>query len=566
MDPATVRSLVDATGLPAVAARILAVRGYTDPDEIRTFLSPTLRRLSDPFALPGTEQAAHRIALALERQETIVVFGDYDADGVTAAALLIRVLRALGGRAEPFLPCRFRDGYGLTPSALMRCLERFSPRLLVTVDCGITAAAEVSAARRAGVDVIVTDHHAPGPVRPAAEIVHPAHAKDPAVHPLAGVGVAFKLAHALLKHRRAAGDVQAHRVDLRRWLDLVAVGTVGDVAPLCGENRILVRYGLGCLNTTPCAGLAALRDRGRFRPPLQAWHLAYGLAPRLNAAGRMQDAHAAVSLLLSDDPATAIRLAGELEAHNAARRTEEHSVLQEALRDLEARSAPDRDFGLVVAGSGWHEGILGIVAARLAERYGRPAVVVTLLEQGPARGSARSGAGVNLLQVLEACRPALLTFGGHAAAAGLCLDPSAVPEFAHRFQDACAEQLRGRDLRPVMNIDAWVELKELDEKLWEALCAMEPFGVGHPEPVLAVHRVRLTDAPRVVGGNHLRMVLQADDGLRLDAIGFRMADNEIPEGPLDVAFHLSVDDYRTPPAFQARIRALRPTTEPVFPA
>ncbi len=566
-DEAAAARLAEALALPRPLAAVLAARGLSDPEAARAFLSPRLSTLSDPFAMPGMAEAADRLEAALSAGRPITVFGDYDADGVTASALLTGILRALGGRVTPFIPCRFEEGYGLTPAALRRCLAETRPALIVTVDCGTNAAESVELAAAQGVPVIVTDHHEPsGRTAPAAAMINPAVTGPETLRDLAGVGIAFKLCHALLKRRRGAGAAPDATPDLREWLELVAIGTVADVAPLTGENRILVRHGLAALEGTAHAGLRALKQVAGVKGPVEGYHVGFVLGPRLNAAGRLSSGHAALDLLLqrAGDPAAAEPRARELDAANRERRAIEDGIRREAERLIETAHDPARDFGIVVAGENWHVGTVGIVASRLCSRFRRPVIVVAWNADGTGRGSGRSVEGLNLVEVLEECRELLDGFGGHAMAAGLELRREQFDAFRARFEAACAARLRGQDLRPVQRVDAWVSLGELDAALMRGLDTLRPFGEGNPAPAWGVRNVRVAGRPSRVGrdGAHLKLLL-AGGAAQLPAIGFGMGELPLEDGTvLDAVVELKWDHWRGNGSLQLQLLDLAAAAAP----
>jgi single-stranded-DNA-specific exonuclease len=542
-DPAAARVLAGVLGLSRAAAALLCGRGLQEPDAVRRFLEPRLSDLGDPFLLPAMRPAVDRIRRALAGAESIVVFGDYDVDGLTSTALLTRVLRALGGRVEPFLPLRLEEGYGLGVDALHRCLEQFRPGLIITVDCGTGAAEAVREAAARGVDIVVTDHHEPGPeVAPAVAVVNPKLGPPSSLHQLAGVGVAFKLSHALLKELRSAGGAGAGDLDLRRHLDLVALGTIADIVPLREENRILARHGLQVLGGTDKVGLRALAEVAGLRGPVDAYDVGFRLGPRLNAAGRLGDALNALELLLSVDPARCADLAQLLDAANRDRQQIESDILAEALASVEGAFDPDRDFGLVVAGAGWHPGVIGIVASRLVQRYGRPAICLALGAEG-ARGSCRSIEGFDMAAELQACHDLLRKHGGHAMAAGLEMEAQHVDAFRTRFNAAARTFAGGRRLLPVQKVDAWVDLEEADDRLLEELDRLRPFGCAHATPVWAARNLRVVGKPQTVGKGHVKFRV-AGGALIRDCIAFGRGDAPLPAGPLDIAFQLRRDTFQ----------------------
>jgi single-stranded-DNA-specific exonuclease len=538
----------------------MAARGLDTDEAIDHFLNPRLSDLGDPFRLPALEKAVQRIWTAVDGRERIVVFGDYDVDGITSTALLVQVLRVLGADAQPFLPHRMEEGYGLSPEAFTRCREELKPGLIVTVDCGTGSVAAVRAATAAGIDVVVTDHHTPGDqLAPALALVNPKLGPHEELQVLAGVGVAFKLCHALVKHGRAAGRAAAE-LDLRRYLDLVALGTITDIVPLTGENRILARHGLAQMNRTECAGLAALARVAGINARIDAYEVGFRIGPRLNAAGRLGDALLSLELLLGSDPQRIEELAHHLDATNRERQEIEARILQQATDEIDDRFDGARDFGVVVARAGFHPGVVGIVASRLAQRYNRPAVVIGIDDEG-GRGSCRSIEGFDMVAGLQQCAPLLRKFGGHAMAAGLEIGREQVAAFSERFNEVAAAALSGADLRPVQKVDAWMELGEADERMMEALEQMRPFGFGNSTPVWAAGGLRLVGPPRVVGQGHLKLML-ASGGVQREAIGWGLGARPIPDGPLDVAFQLRRESYQGRERLVLNVQDFRPSAAP----
>ena len=554
--PDVVRTLARALSLPEPLCRLLAVRGHTTPEAARAFLRPSLSRLHDPSELTDLDRAVARLQTALDTDETVFVHGDYDVDGMCAAALYTLVLRRLGGRVVPFVPHRMRDGYDLGPSGVARAQEA-GAGLILTADCGIVAHEAVEAARAAGLDVIVTDHHTPSDTLPAAvAVVDPKRADCDYPNPeLSGTGVAYKVALALARERGVSAD------EIHYTLDLVALATVADVMPLAGENRILTRYGLRVLEETRNPGLRALRAvAGLADRPVTAGHLGFVLAPRLNAVGRLEDAAAGLRLLLAGD-GDAEGLAGELEAANTRRRAVDREILDQALEALDGYD-PGRDRGVVLAGEGWHPGVIGIVASRVVERIHRPTVLVAV-EAGKAvaRGSARSIPGFDLFDAIRACGEHLERFGGHRAAAGFDIRTDRIAAFRAAFADAARERLPEPPV-PEQRIDLELELAEVTPELVRYMAYAAPFGVGNPTPVFALRGVQV-DGVRLVGADrsHLKLRL-TDGGASLPAIGFRMAESHgaiaRSGAPLDAAVKLEEDEWRGRRRIQAKLVDLRP--------
>jgi single-stranded-DNA-specific exonuclease len=540
-------------GVPAAVCELLVRRGHATPEAARAFLRPSFEALHPPDQLPDMLAAVERIEAAIRSREGILVHGDYDADGLASAALLTRALRELGARVEPFVPHRLRDGYDLGPAGLARARE-VGAGLILTADCGVSAADAVDEAGRSGLDVIVTDHHRPPPRLPeAVAVVNPA--REDAIYPfrgLAGVGVAFKLLQALYGRR----GIKPER--LNRHLDLVALGTVADLVPLVDENRVLVRAGLGALSRTRKPGLRALaRTAGvDLQGPPASSDIGFRLGPRLNAAGRIGAALTGLQLLLADEGDEAERLAALLEGRNRERQREDRRVQAEAEVRLAERYDPERDRSVLLWGEDWHPGVIGIVASRLVDRIHRPVVLVSLRDE-PARGSGRSIPGFHLHEALEACADLLERFGGHRMAAGLEVRRERLEALARRLEEEAVRRLGREEPVPELAVDLSLELGDVDEGLLRSLEHLAPFGTGNPRPVLHARDVRLERAAAVgSGGAHLKAVLADGAGARLEAIGFGMGDRvrEASAGvPVEVVFELLRDRFRGRERLQARL-------------
>jgi single-stranded-DNA-specific exonuclease len=520
--------------LPRLLSIILVNRGLVTVAEASAFLQRKPAGSTDPFGLPGMDGVVTRLLQALRGRERICIYGDYDVDGLTATALLKIVLEEAGGQVVHYLPSRRGTGYGLHEAAI-RSIAASGVDLVVTVDCGITALREAALARSLGLGLIITDHHEPGPDLPWAEAtVNPrlADRGRSASYPfpgLAGVGVAYKVIEALTTTlgefgRRVGGpslfDCAPGRVDPADLADLVALGTVADVASLVDENRALVHAGLGLLNPPRRPGLVALRRvAGLDTKRITAYHLGFQLGPRLNAAGRLGDAEQALRLLLTSDAGEAGELAADLDRGNRERQALEERILAEASAEVERTIDLGHERAIVLFREGWHEGIIGIVAARLADRYARPALLVAL-EGGTGRGSGRGVPGFDLVGALGECGSWLERYGGHHLAAGFEVSRGALDDFAQRFLDVARERLQGKDLVRELRIDSWVEPEDLSAEFFHGLEDLEPFGAGNPEPMLAMSRVGLNGIRTVgEGGRHLKAVVRAANRT-FEGIGF----------------------------------------------
>jgi len=556
--------IADTFDLPLPVAEVLAAMDCRDMAAIGRFLNPRLSDLSDPFLLPDMEPAARRLQQAIQANESIAVYGDYDVDGIVGTGLLVQVLHRMGAHVvTPCLPSRQEEGYGLSLAALKRCMAQCRPTLLITVDCGTNDAEAVRFAQKAGIDVVITDHHeSSGQPVEALAVVNPKLGREDSLKVLAGVGVVFKLCHGLLKLGRDQGSPIAQAFDLREYLDWVAVGTVADIVPLTGENRILVRHGLAQMNQAMAPCWKSLVDVAGIRGPVDAQHIGYGLGPRLNAAGRLGNADTSLELLLTDDMERAHEIAMELDGANRERQKVESGIVTEAISEIDGHFNEQEHYGLVIAKTGWHAGVIGIVASRLVARYRRPVVVVafdpdsSIGGDGVGRGSCRSIEGYHLLKGLERCRQYLVTYGGHEMAAGLEIERNQYEAFRTAFNEVVKIELKGRDLRPTQRINSWITLEQVNDSLYAAMEALRPFGQNNPVPVLAVRGVRIQGKPRRVGVNHLRFMV-SNGRTNCSAIAFRMADIAIPDGPVDVAFTFQKNFFMGNETLELNVQAIR---------
>lgn len=541
--------------VPKPLAAMLVQRGCRTAEDVCEFMNPALSTLRDPFNLPDMDRAVERARRALKDGEKITVFGDYDADGVCSTALMVRVLRGLGGNVSAYIPGRLENGYGLSPDALESCIELHSPSLIITVDCGTGAAAAVETARERGVDVVVTDHHEPGEaIADAVAVVNPKLVENHPAAILAGVGVAFKFCHALIKAGRDDACAASSVFDLKSVLDFVAVATVTDMVPLLGENRALVRAGFQTLENSVWPGWNALKKVSGLKGPLETWHAGFTFGPRINAAGRVGRADAALDLFLTDLPEKANELAELLDESNRERQTIERDIVKEAVDEIDSWFNEDKHFGLVVAREGWHAGVIGIVASRLIQRYGRPVAVIGI-EGDRGRGSCRSIEAFSVLDGLHACSDLLVRHGGHEMAAGLEVKAENIDAFRKRFNDYATERLKDADFSPVLEIDRLIELSDIDSVLMSGLRRTGPFGQDNPEPIWAVRNVDVSDS-RILKEKHLKLTL-TDGCNRIDAIGFNMAE-KLTDGPVDIAFSLHENTWNGRTSLQLNLKDIRP--------
>jgi len=555
--------LVRTLGVPPLVAQILAQRGYTTAESARAFLKPELSQLHEPQALPGIVEAADRLVAAARSGEPIVIYGDYDVDGVTGSAILWQALRLADANVRIYVPHRLEEGYGLNLEAVEK-LAAEGAKVLVTVDCGITGAAETARGRELGLHVIITDHHEPDPehLPPAHVLVDPKLPGSPyPFRELSGAGVALKLAWAIGQKLSARERVsEPFREFLVAATGLAALGTIADVVPLVGENHVLASFGLRALAASKNPGIAALRETaGLTGKEIDAYHIGFVLGPRLNAAGRLGHAREAVELLTTAGPDAALSIARELDRRNRERQEIEKQILEQADAQAAATFSPERDAAIVLAAPGWHTGVIGIVASRIVEKYYRPTILIAVGEE-LAQGSGRSIAGFHLFEALSACRAPLTTFGGHAMAAGLRLPPAAVPAFREAFLAHAANVLSREELMPRLKVDAEAPPTAFDVETVRLLDRLGPFGAGNPKPVFAAKQVRLSAAPRRIGqaGQHLAMHV-TEGGRARRCVGWHigpMADALGRAGACGIAYTCQVSNYTRLPEVELHLKDL----------
>jgi len=548
-DPLLAGRLLRELDLPPFLAALLVRRGHAGVDRARDFLNPKMKSLQPPELLPQMPLAAERVWEAVRAGRRIVLYGDYDVDGVTSLALLSRVLKVFGADVECFLPFRVEEGYGLSAAGVERCCEMHRPELLLAVDCGTTSVREIAALRARGVEVIVLDHHEPGPERPdCTALVNPKCGPD--FHDLCSAGIAFKLAHAMQKISPVAD------LDLRNYFDMVALATVADIVPLSGENRIFVRHGLQQMATTRWEGIAALMRVAGVTAPVRAGDVGFRLGPRINAAGRLGPAQEALRLLLTDDPAEAAVLASGLDAHNRERQGVEKAVVHDAEEWVEKHFESARDTTIVAGRRDWHVGVLGVVASRVMRQHHRPTFIVGFDESGLGKGSGRSIEGLPLVDLLRDCSGHLEKFGGHDMAAGLTVDEKSFPAFREAFESAAKKLANEEILTPRLRLDAEIELPDLDFSILEAQDLMEPFGSANPQPVLYTRSISPSGTPRTMKEKHLKIEFSAGRR-RVPAVFFNAKIDELPRPPWDVAYTLDWNCWQGRTEAQMRIVGVR---------
>lgn len=554
-------------------AQCLINRGINEAKLAASYLEPRLKNLADPFLLPGMKCAVDRLMMARERGENVVIFGDYDVDGVTATALLLEVLGALGWRVQNYFPNRLEEGYGLSQDAVESCQEKLAPSLVLAVDCGSTAVSSIGFLREKGVDTIVVDHHqVSDPLPPAVALVNPkvprqetsneGNASGETFTQLCSVGLAFKLAHAIVKQMRAAGVPEALQIDLRRQLDLVALGTVADLVPITGENRIFVATGLERLSVTDRPGLVALMEVAQCSRPVGCHEVGFQLGPRLNAAGRLEDAEEALHLLRARNAAEATPLAQSLDSRNRQRQQIERAIAEQVIGAVRARFDPARDFIVVEGQLSWHIGVVGIVASRVLQEFYRPAII--LGGEGEIwRGSGRSVEGFDLAAALRECSDLLVTHGGHAMAAGLSIQSNNLVALRERLNALARSALMGENLSPKLVLDAVVTLDDLALPDVDELDRLNPCGQGNPGVRLIVRGLSYQYPPRRMGKENQHLKFRVTDGRQsAEAVWWNCGDSPLPQSPFDLAIAPSVNEYQGLRSVQLKVLDWRPFREP----
>ncbi len=573
--PLLAAQLASALKIPPLLAQCLLNRGLTEPASITGFLEPRLKQLADPFLLPNMAAAVERLLQARQRNEPLVIFGDYDVDGVTSTALLLEVLRPLGWKVHYYLPHRMDEGYGLSQDGLENCLAKFPAILLLAVDCGSTAVASIASLRKRGVDVIVLDHHQVSSPAPTATALvnpqlgatppssratqstsgtqptpsfNPPNSFNPLHFPppfteLCSAGLAFKLAHALLKRARETGLPGAADFDLRPLLDLVALGTIADIVPLTGENRILVSAGLERLSTTQRPGLVALKRVAQSPALLTTHEVGFQLAPRLNAAGRLETAEDALRLLLARDIAEALPIAQKLDAHNRERQKIERGIADDVIGALRAKFKPETDFVIVEGQLPWHIGVVGIVATRVLQQFYRPTIILGG-DGEQLRGSGRSITGFDLAAALRQCDDLLVRHGGHAMAAGVTLQPGNLDAFRARLNELARRALKPDDLQASLRLDAELTLDAISLECLAALDQLKPTGQGNPPVQFFTRNLAQQRSPQRMGADKQHVKMWVTDGATThEAVWWGAGNEPLPSPRFDLAFAPQVNEY-----------------------
>ena len=563
-DPVVVSRLTSEAGLSPTIASLLATRGISTADQATRFLSPSLDHLHSPYLMLGMRTAVERLRAAIERKEQILIYGDYDVDGTVAVVILKTVIELCGGQADFHVPHRIREGYGMKDDVIERAAAA-GVRLIISVDTGIRAFAAAETARRLGVDLIVTDHHLPegSGVPSAVAVLNPNQsACDYPCKVLCGAGVAFKLAQALLEESGRARLLPS-------FLKIVAIATIADAVSLSGENRVFAKLGLDGLRSPVNPGLKVLLEVAELASSqrrLSGTDVAFRIAPRLNAAGRMDVARDVIELFTVRDPVRARELAEKLDQLNADRQREEQRIVEEIQKRLEGDAAQLEPYCLVLDGEGWHRGVIGIVATRVVERFGKPALVISC-ENGEAHGSGRSISSFHLLNALEdhGCRPLFTRFGGHSHAVGFSLPPEKIPALRLAMDAYARQRLSLADFEPTLEIDSEIALEQINFELFDAIEQLEPFGNGNREPIFCTHNARLLTPPRLLREKHAKIRVArtpADTFHGFDLMGWRMAERLLGEGLLpgdsaDIAFSLDENSHPEFGGLQLILKDLR---------
>lgn len=574
--------IVDQLGVSPMLAQCLLNRGFSDPDEISRFLQPRLKYLADPYLLPDMKTAVDRLFQARNRGEALAVFGDYDVDGVTSTALLHEIFEALGWKVHCYLPNRMDEGYGLSQDGVENCLHKHPVTLLLAVDCGSTAVETIASLKHRGIDVIVLDHHQVStPAPDAVALVNPLNpgayggrtgslAAVPSAaeqgmergrvpfSELCSVGLAFKLAHAIVKRGRETGLPGAADFDLRPLLDLVALGTIADLVPLTGENRILVSAGLERLNTTGRPGLVALKEVAGTKSPIGSYEVGFQLAPRLNAAGRLETAEESLELLLSGSLAAATPIAKTLDARNRERQKIERTIVEQVVGAVRARFNPEKDFVIVEGQLLWHIGVVGIVASRVLQEFYRPTIIVGG-DGSNWRGSGRSIAGFDLAAALRECSDLLLRHGGHSMAAGLSIASENLDRFRERLNDIARRLLKPEDLKPPLRLDGEVSFEDLDVRRVGELDRLRPTGQGNPNLQFCAKGLSHQRPLQRMGAEkqHVKMWL-TNGRVTHEAVWWGAGNGALPVGRFDVAFTPQINHFNGNQTVQLKVLDWRP--------
>lgn len=544
---------------PPILEHLIRQRGLPAGMDLEDYLRPRLEHLADPFLIPDVRIAVARILLAIDQGQQVCIYGDYDVDGVASIALMRRILMAYGLEPRHFIPRRGPEGYGLSLAALERCMrEGPKPDLLITVDCGTVSIAEVAALRADGIDVLIVDHHEPTPgEKPACcALVNPKCGTD--FQYLCAAGVVFKLGHALMKTRRID-------LDLKEWIDLVAVATISDIVPMIDENRLLVRHGLKQLSNTLNPGLRALQEVTGMNGVASSMDVGFRIGPRLNAAGRMDAPEDALAILTTECRRHAHELAHKLDVYNRDRQTHEGLIRREAVEMLTRDFDPAHDPVIVLGSRSWHHGVVGIVASRLMRQYHKPTFMVAIDEHGLGKGSGRSIAGVSLVEAIRACAGNFIAGGGHAMAAGLSIHEGQIDGFRKTFAEYVLKTTSEEQRQPKLTYDAEISFDQLSLEFLASYDLLQPFGNGNPQPVFISRSIGLSRSPQHMKNHHLRLMLRQGYHEQ-DAVFFGGGEYPLPDPPWDIAFTIDRNTFRGRTTLQLNIQDVRAAEEVTVPA
>jgi single-stranded-DNA-specific exonuclease len=552
-----ISNLMEVLNVPESIARLLAIRGISSFEDAKQFFRPTLNELHDPFLMKDMDRASERLSLAIRSNEKLLVYGDYDVDGTTATAIMYSFLKEFGVEVDYYIPHRFKEGYGINPEGIQYAHE-IGAHVIVSVDCGITAVEEALEIKSLGMDLIICDHHTVGEHLPDAFAVLDPKRED-CEYPfdgLSGAGVGFKLVQATLARLGLPAQVAY------KYLDLLAISIASDIVPIIDENRILMWAGLERLRTDPRVGIQALMNLIRLpQAELDTKKIVFSIGPRINAAGRMGDASAAVRLLIANDELEAKLMARELEGINAKRRDTDTTTMNEAVQQIEEQLNMDRISALVLFDANWHLGVIGIVASRLVDQYHRPAIMLSEVD-GKIKGSARSIRGFNIYEAIRECEDLLEQFGGHEYAAGLTLKDGALKEFRKRMNSKAIEELSGNSFEAELLVDAEIQLADIDGKFWKLLHQFQPFGPANTKPIFVSNGLKVVGVPSIVGNGHLKLRVRQEDSPVFDAIGFNMHEfmPKVRDGKLfNIAYELEENTWNGNTALQLHLRDIQET-------
>ncbi|MBC7979325.1 MAG: single-stranded-DNA-specific exonuclease RecJ [Armatimonadetes bacterium] len=535
-EPFDSRCQSEAGGFPQILKHLIRQRGIA-AEQTETFLHPKLRNLTDPFLIPGMNRAVSRILEAVDQDHEICIYGDYDVDGISSITIMTRILQAYGLEPRQFIPRRGAEGYGLSFSALKRCMsEGVKPSLLIAVDCGTTSTLEVAHLRSLAIDVVIVDHHEPDcdSLPDCSALVNPKCGSE--LTYLCAAGVTFKLGHALLKTRHAP-------LDLKELLDLVAVATIADIVPLIGENRVLVRHGLKHLSSTLNPGLRALQEVTGMNGSSTSMDVGFRIGPRINAAGRMDFPEDALATLNTGCHHTAAELAKKLDGYNSQRQAHETLIRKEANAQLLESFSPENDPVIVIGSRNWHHGVVGIVASRLMRQYHKPTFVIAIDENGIGKGSGRSIDGVSLVGAIRACNGLIISGGGHAMAAGLSIREESMQSFREKFSEYVLQNSSAEQRLPKLTYDVEITFSQLSLDFLASYELLQPFGNSNPQPVFVARGIALSRPPFHMKNKHLRLKLRQGYHEQ-DAVFFGGGENELPDPPWDIAFNIDRNSYR----------------------